>query len=121
MAEFLKRTPDLDLRLVGEYLSKRHDFNGQVRKAFMDLFQFQGMPLVEGLRTCLSAFRLPGEAQLIERLMESFAENFFTKQVPVLDSTVSSPADALKVPRWVPREKHEEEGADSPSVAGPES
>jgi len=92
MAEFVKHTPGLDLRVVGEYLSKRHDFNGQVRKAFMDLFPFSGLGLVEALRTLLSTFRLPGESQLIERLMESFAESYFVKQPPVHESVVGDVA-----------------------------
>eukprot|EP00928_Gymnodinium_smaydae_P060322 TRINITY_DN4392_c1_g1_i2.p1 TRINITY_DN4392_c1_g1~~TRINITY_DN4392_c1_g1_i2.p1 ORF type:complete len:1299 (-),score=328.84 TRINITY_DN4392_c1_g1_i2:23-3781(-) len=104
MAEFLRHTAGLDLRLVGEYLSKRHDFNGQVRKAFMTNFHFEGMGLVEGLRTVLGTFRLPGEAQLIERLMESFAEIYFASQVPIVDGAEKT-QDPLKMPRWIPREK----------------
>jgi len=110
MAEFLRYTPALDLRNVGEYLSKRHDFNGEVRKAFMDLFPFAGLGLVEGLRMLLGSFRLPGEAQLIERLMESFAEAYFAGQPPVIDGANSE--DPLKVSRWVPREKQVDEAAE---------
>lgn len=118
MAEFLRHTPGLDLRHVGEYLSKRHDFNGQVRKAFLDLFPFPGLGLVEALRTLLGTFRLPGEAQLIERLMESFAEAYYVAQPPILDGVAGDVAggteglkaqDPLKMPRWVLREKTAEE------------
>mmetsp|Transcript_19113 Transcript_19113/g.44703 ORF Transcript_19113/g.44703 Transcript_19113/m.44703 type:complete len:1340 (-) Transcript_19113:48-4067(-) len=132
MAEFLRHTPALDLRLVGEYLSKRHDFNGQVRKAFMLLFPFQNLGLVEALRMLLSSFRLPGESQLIERLMESFAEAYFVCQPLVLeggspkaDASATSPeacgspvTDPLKAPRWVPREKTADEVADHPDACG---
>lgn len=107
MAEFLRHTPELDLRLVGEYLSKRKDFNGEVRKAFLSLFHFEGMPLVEALRTVLNSFRLPGESQLIERLMESFAEAYFVAQAPVVEAGAATETtqDPLKMPRWVFREK----------------
>lgn len=121
MAEFLRHTPGLDLRIVGEYLSKRKDFNGQVRKAFMDLFPFTGLGLTEALRMLLSTFRLPGEAQLIERLMESFAEAYFVKQPPVLEgggaeggAEGGKPQDPMKTCRWVPREKHMDEGGEGP-------
>jgi len=103
MAEFMKHTPGLDLRTVGEYLSKRGDWNSEVRKAFMDLFPFAGLPLVEALRMLLSTFRLPGEAQLIERLMESFAERYFASQPLVVDTDSSS--EVSQGARWVPREK----------------
>mmetsp|Transcript_5377 Transcript_5377/g.12984 ORF Transcript_5377/g.12984 Transcript_5377/m.12984 type:complete len:1528 (-) Transcript_5377:74-4657(-) len=131
MAEFLRHTPALDLRMVGEYLSKRHDFNGQVRGAFMTLFPFQNLGLVEALRMLLSSFRLPGEAQLIERLMESFAESYFVCQPLVLEGgspKADGPAspgscgptvsDRLKTPRWVPREKTADEVADHPDACG---
>eukprot|EP00931_Biecheleriopsis_adriatica_P049820 TRINITY_DN28828_c0_g2_i1.p1 TRINITY_DN28828_c0_g2~~TRINITY_DN28828_c0_g2_i1.p1 ORF type:complete len:1127 (+),score=284.80 TRINITY_DN28828_c0_g2_i1:887-4267(+) len=111
MAEFLRHTPGLDMRIVGEYISKRHDFNGQVRKAFMDNFPFPGLGLVEALRTLLATFRLPGEAQCIERLMESFAEAYFRAQPAVVESASAGDAndagksqDPLKVMRWIPRE-----------------
>lgn len=122
MAEFLRHTPGLDIRLVGEYLSKRKDFNGQVRKAFMDLFPFSGLGIVEALRTLLGTFRLPGEAQLIERLMESFAEGYYVKQPTVMstggdEGEKSSSLDPLKTPRWVLREKLvHEDSADAPAA-----
>ncbi|CAE8689389.1 unnamed protein product [Polarella glacialis] len=133
VAEFLRHTPGLDLRVVGEYLSKRskhkdeRDFNGEVRKAFTGLFPFASLGLVEALRTFLSSFRLPGEAQCIERLMESFAEAYFTSQCPVAESSADSaggeaakPQDALKLLRWIPREKAMDESAGSPLGGGPE-
>lgn len=128
MAEFLRRTPGLDPRVVGEYLSKRGDWNTQVRKAFMDMFPFSGLGVVEALRMVLGSFRLPGEAQLIERMMESFAEAYFTRQ-PVAGNgggaaDGAKPQDPCKTARWVPREKQVEDpsmGTRSPdSGGGPE-
>ena len=55
---------------------------------------------MEALRLFLATFRLPGEAQCIERLMESFAEAYFKSQ----------PAEAAEGnARWVPRERSEED------------
>ncbi|CAK0845343.1 unnamed protein product [Prorocentrum cordatum] len=125
MAEFLRHTPQLDLRQVGEYLAKRKDFNQQVNKAFMELFAFTGLGIVEALRAVLGAFRLPGEAQLIERLMESFATAFFVNQPPVLDDGEDAGGDAAegaknsdptKVTRWIAREKSAEEVAEAEGV-----
>ena len=43
--------------------------------AFVDLMDFENLPFVDALRTFLQAFRLPGEAQKIDRYMLKFAED----------------------------------------------
>ena len=44
--------------------------------AYIDLFDFSEMPFVAALRLLLSRFRLPGEAQKIDRIMEKFAGRY---------------------------------------------
>lgn len=44
--------------------------------AYIGSIEFVGMSLDDALRLFLSGFRLPGEAQKIDRLMEKFAEKF---------------------------------------------
>lgn len=44
--------------------------------AFVDLMDFYGMEIVSALRLFLEKFRLPGEAQKIDRLMEKFAARY---------------------------------------------
>lgn len=44
--------------------------------AYVDQMAFQSMDMVSGLRKFLEGFRLPGEAQKIDRLMEKFAARF---------------------------------------------
>jgi brefeldin A-inhibited guanine nucleotide-exchange protein len=44
--------------------------------AYIDQLEFSGMNLVQALRLFLHNFRLPGEAQKIDRLMEKFASRF---------------------------------------------
>ncbi|RLO13198.1 hypothetical protein DYB28_001199 [Aphanomyces astaci] len=54
----------------------RHDsieFRAQLRQAYVETFELHQMPLVDALRTFLGAFRLPGEAQQIDRILEAFA------------------------------------------------
>ena len=38
------------------------------------------LPVVASLRYLLSLFRLPGESQEIERIMEAYSESFFKQQ-----------------------------------------
>lgn len=44
--------------------------------AFVDLLEFKNTGFVEALRMFLQTFRLPGEAQKIDRFMLKFAERY---------------------------------------------
>ena len=44
--------------------------------AFVDQMNFANIPFVDALRAFLQAFRLPGEAQKIDRFMEKFAQRY---------------------------------------------
>lgn len=44
--------------------------------AYCDQMEFHGMEFVPALRLFLSGFRLPGESQKIDRLMEKFAARY---------------------------------------------
>jgi Sec7-like guanine-nucleotide exchange factor len=45
--------------------------------AFIDMMDFSNMKFTEAMRTFLQAFRLPGEAQKIDRFMLKFAERYY--------------------------------------------
>lgn len=44
--------------------------------AYVDAMQFEGLEFDLAIRAFLQGFRLPGEAQKIDRLMEKFAERY---------------------------------------------
>jgi brefeldin A-inhibited guanine nucleotide-exchange protein len=44
---------------------------------FVDQINFAGKDVVSALRFFLDGFRLPGEAQKIDRLLEKFASRWF--------------------------------------------
>jgi Sec7-like guanine-nucleotide exchange factor len=44
--------------------------------AFVDMIDLRNIGFVDALRTFLQAFRLPGEAQKIDRYMLKFAERY---------------------------------------------
>ncbi|KAK5816093.1 hypothetical protein F5H01DRAFT_343687 [Linnemannia elongata] len=75
VAMFLKTSTRLSKSLLGEYLAK--PANSEVLKQFIQLFDFNGKRLDESLRELLETFRLPGESQQIERIMELFAATYF--------------------------------------------
>ncbi|KAI3634879.1 hypothetical protein MIR68_007260 [Amoeboaphelidium protococcarum] len=76
IAQFLLRTPGLNKKVIGEYLGEGEEFNISVMHAFVDELQFDKLSFVEALRLFLQKFRLPGEAQKIDRFMLKFAERF---------------------------------------------
>jgi brefeldin A-inhibited guanine nucleotide-exchange protein len=45
--------------------------------AYVDLMDFHGRDIVSALRNFLEGYRLPGEAQKIDRLMEKFAARYW--------------------------------------------
>lgn len=76
IAAFLRNASDLNKTLVGDYLGEREELPLKVMHAYVDSFDFQGMDFDEAIRSFLQGFRLPGEAQKIDRIMEKFAERY---------------------------------------------
>lgn len=61
---------------VGDFLGDSTRFNKEVMYAYVDQLDFCEKEFVSALRTFLEGFRLPGEAQKIDRLMEKFAARY---------------------------------------------
>ncbi|MBA0755247.1 hypothetical protein Gogos_021520 [Gossypium gossypioides] len=76
IAAFLKNASGLNKTLIGDYLGEREDLSLKVMHAYVDSFDFQGMEFDDAIRAFLQGFRLPGEAQKIDRIMEKFAERY---------------------------------------------
>lgn len=74
LIKYLKETPMLDKKLMGEYLSNRKHIT--ILEEFVKSFNFANMRIDEALRIFLETFRLPGEAPLISIVMENFAKHW---------------------------------------------
>ncbi|XP_053163379.1 Golgi-specific brefeldin A-resistance guanine nucleotide exchange factor 1 isoform X6 [Hemicordylus capensis] len=74
VAKWLRENPRLDKKMIGEFVSDRK--NVDLLDSFVGTFSFQGLRLDEALRLYLEAFRLPGEAPVIHRLLEAFTEHW---------------------------------------------
>ena len=72
VADFLRTTKGLSKRRIGDYLGEPAEFVTQVLTAYTKRFDFNSKPFVEAVRSYLSPFRLPGEAQKIDRIMCTF-------------------------------------------------
>uniref|UniRef100_A0A8C9EWC1 Cytohesin 4 n=1 Tax=Pavo cristatus TaxID=9049 RepID=A0A8C9EWC1_PAVCR len=87
IAKFLHKGEGLNKTAIGDYLGGRDSKNIQILQAFVACHQFANLNLVQALRQFLWSFRLPGEAQKIDRMMEAFA-NWYCKCNPgVFQST----------------------------------
>lgn len=58
----------------------------QVLHEYVDMMDFKGMRFDDAIRHYLSGFRLPGEAQKIDRMMEKFSERFCLQNPTVFPS-----------------------------------
>jgi Sec7-like guanine-nucleotide exchange factor len=76
VASFLRTNQDsLDKAQLGELLGHHEDFAIAVMHAWIDSeASMAGQAIDQSLRKLLAGFRLPGEAQKIDRIMEKFAE-----------------------------------------------
>lgn len=84
VACFFRYTTGLNKTLVGEFLGGHDEFCIQVLKEFAQSFDFQGMNLDTALRIFLETFRLPGESQKIQRVLEAFAERYYEQSPDIL-------------------------------------
>lgn len=92
VASFLRHGLVLGLEkaAVGQYLGElgkapvagksppsweRDWFHKDVLSTYCSLFRFEGQSLLDGLRMFLAAFRLPGEGQQIDRIVQAFADS----------------------------------------------
>eukprot|EP00126_Sphaerothecum_destruens_P004315 Sdes_comp18112_c0_seq1m7556 len=74
VASFFLNTPSLDKVQLGEYLGAPK--NTETLQAFIDQFDFTHCRIDEALRTLLETFRLPGESQVIDRIMMCFSRTY---------------------------------------------
>jgi brefeldin A-inhibited guanine nucleotide-exchange protein len=76
VARFLLNEDKLDKAQIGEYLGEGDQKNIDTMHAFVDLMDFTKKRFVDAVRMFLQSFRLPGEAQKIDRYMLKFAERY---------------------------------------------
>lgn len=78
IAAFLLQHDRLDKAMIGEFLGEGEPYNVAIMHAFVDSMDFTKRRFVDALRQFLQSFRLPGEAQKIDRFMLKFAERYMT-------------------------------------------
>jgi brefeldin A-inhibited guanine nucleotide-exchange protein len=76
IARFLISSDQLNLKALGEFLGEGDKENIEIMHSFVELMDFKQTRFVDALRRFLQSFRLPGEAQKIDRFMLKFAERY---------------------------------------------
>ncbi|CAB3383605.1 Hypothetical predicted protein [Cloeon dipterum] len=77
VARFLITRKGLSKQMIGEYLGTlQNPFNMAVLECFAQEMDLSGMTVDVALRKFQTHFRMPGEAQKIERLMEVFGQRY---------------------------------------------
>ena len=75
VAQFLL-TKGLDKVKIGEYLSQNKPFVKEVLRQFIYFNDFTGLEIDEAMRVFLGKFKIFGEAEVVDRTMEQFAEKY---------------------------------------------
>ncbi|EDR26046.1 guanyl-nucleotide exchange factor, putative [Entamoeba dispar SAW760] len=76
IAQFLKKLEGVDKIALGKYLTSNKEFNKEVFKEYMKLIDFNGLSVDEALRSMFNLFVMPGEGQVVDRVMEMFAHRY---------------------------------------------
>ncbi|WP_041816762.1 T4SS guanine nucleotide exchange effector RalF [Rickettsia akari] len=78
---FYEEKSNLNLEFVGDYLGTDGIDNKTVLESFTKQLNFKEKDYLESLRGFLQSFKLPGEAQKIDRLVESFGTNYYEQNL----------------------------------------
>ncbi|KAK8805482.1 hypothetical protein WA158_002138 [Blastocystis sp. Blastoise] len=76
MAKLIYDCPSIDKTILGDYIAydkERKPFNAQVRYYFVRQFSYEGLSVDDILRVFLGAFKIPGEAQAIDRILDDLS------------------------------------------------
>jgi hypothetical protein len=77
IAWILRLVPSLDFDSVGEFFGQPGETSNLALSAFIKSLNLKSMDPEEALRACLQSFRLPGEAQQIDRIIKEIAYEFY--------------------------------------------
>ena len=90
IADFLLKYTEgkvsLDKGQIGDYMGDGNQYNVDILHAYTELLDFTSLEIDDGIRYFLKEFRLPGEAQKVDRMMEKFAQVYNDQNPGIFDS-----------------------------------
>ena len=84
IAKFLATTDKLDKHVLGNFLGKDNEFSVAILNKFASLFHYEGVPFDVALRSFTNRFAMPGESQMIYRILERFSV-YYAQSNPEID------------------------------------
>ena len=87
VARWLLTASKLSKNRIGDYLGRSDEDATRTLGAFLAPLDFAAFSFDEALRFFLSLFRLPGESQQIDRIMETFARRYHETRPGVFSSS----------------------------------
>lgn len=82
VVRFIRDTPGLNKEKKGVILGEPDTLSRRILADYTATFDFENRPFTESLRVFLESFRLPGESQKIDRIVQSFANRFYGQNQP---------------------------------------
>lgn len=79
--KFLRETRGLNKEMVGTILGEPDEVSRRVLSSFTETFNFRNRRFVDCIRVYLESFRLPGESQKIDRIVECFSQSFYDQNM----------------------------------------
>ncbi|XBW37802.1 hypothetical protein QEN19_003379 [Hanseniaspora menglaensis] len=73
-----KNSNALNKKTIGEFIGSKENVN--ILEQFISFFDFKELRVDEAIRIMLTKFRLPGESQQIERVVEAFCQKYVKDQ-----------------------------------------
>jgi brefeldin A-inhibited guanine nucleotide-exchange protein len=86
IVNFLKTAPNLDKTKIGEFLGGADQLSKDALEEFINQYDLKNKEFVPSLRAVLLGFRLPGEGQVVDRVMECFGNKYISDNPEGADS-----------------------------------
>ena len=61
---------------IGKFIGEKKDFNEEVLSWYIEEFDWSGeeTDLIDAMKELMTGFRIPGEGQIVDRILEKFGE-----------------------------------------------
>eukprot|EP01130_Rhizamoeba_saxonica_P012880 TRINITY_DN5472_c0_g2_i1.p1 TRINITY_DN5472_c0_g2~~TRINITY_DN5472_c0_g2_i1.p1 ORF type:complete len:792 (-),score=153.55 TRINITY_DN5472_c0_g2_i1:123-2243(-) len=94
VAQFLRNNRGLSKKKIGIYLGKNKDFNKKVYREYCRTFKMNSANYLEDFRFFFESYLIPGEAEIISRLLTIWSEEYYEVRKDIPGYPVKS-ADGL--------------------------
>jgi Sec7-like guanine-nucleotide exchange factor len=82
LTRFLKEVPTLSPTEIGKFIGEKKPFNEEVLSWYIEEFDWSSeeTDLIDAMKELMTGFRIPGEGQIVDRILEKFGEKIAKDQ-----------------------------------------